>query len=220
VNLTGFEVDSVEAIMLKLNTGLELRASGSTHANAESSRSHAILQMTLKHNSKVYSKMSFIDLAGSERGADTINTEKQTKMDGAEINKSLLALKECIRSLDQGKDHIPFRGSKLTQVLRDSFVGNSKTTMIANVSPAASCCEPSLNTLRYADRVKELKDNKRSTSPMTKDTRQEKEMMLARQNNNTRIIEVDQKTGIPLRSTVGQSKAPTLKAGAKIESGQ
>jgi kinesin family protein 2/24 len=86
--------------MLKLNTGLELRASGSTHANAESSRSHAILQMTLKHNSKVYSKMSFIDLAGSERGADTINTEKQTKMDGAEINKSLLALKECIRSLD------------------------------------------------------------------------------------------------------------------------
>jgi hypothetical protein len=73
-------------------------------------------------------------------------------------------------------------------VLRDSFVGNSKTTMIANVSPAASCCEPSLNTLRYADRVKELKADKRSTSPMTKDTRQEKEMMLARQNNNTRII--------------------------------
>ena len=76
----------------------------------------------------------------------------------------------------------------MTQVLRDSFVGNSKTTMIANVSPAASCCEPSLNTLRYADRVKELKADKRSTSPMTKDTRQEKEMMLARQNNNTRII--------------------------------
>lgn len=55
------------------------------------------------------------------------------------------------------KKHLPFRGSKLTQVLKDSFTGNSKTTMIANVSPANSCCEHTLNTLRYADRVKELK---------------------------------------------------------------
>ncbi len=78
-------------------------------------------------------------------------------MDGAEINKSLLALKECIRALDLEKKHLPFRGSKLTQVLKDSFTGNSKTTMIANVSPASSCCEHTLNTLRYADRVKELK---------------------------------------------------------------
>ena len=101
--------------------------------------------------------MSFIDLAGSERGADTMNQNKQTKMDGAEINKSLLALKECIRALDLEKKHLPFRGSKLTQVLKDSFTGNSKTTRIANVSPASSCCEHSLNTLRYADRVKELK---------------------------------------------------------------
>ena len=103
--------------------------------------------------------MSFIDLAGSERGADVIDREKKTKIDGAEINKSLLALKECIRALDKaGKGtYLPFRGSKLTQVLKDSFLGNSKTTMIANVSPALSCCEPTLNTLRYADRVKDLK---------------------------------------------------------------
>lgn len=60
--------------------------------------------------------MSFIDLAGSERGADVMDTGKKTKQDGAEINKSLLALKECIRALDQtGKNnHLPFRGSKLT----------------------------------------------------------------------------------------------------------
>lgn len=101
--------------------------------------------------------MSFIDLAGSERGADTVDSKKQTRLDGAEINKSLLALKECIRALDLDKKHTPFRGSKLTQVLKDSFTGNSKTTMIANVSPANSCCENTLNTLRYADRVKELK---------------------------------------------------------------
>lgn len=130
-----------------------------TGANADSSRSHAILQLQLKNaqTQKALGKMNFIDLAGSERGADTIDQNKQTRMDGAEINKSLLALKECIRALDLEKKHLPFRGSKLTQVLKDSFTGNSKTTMIANVSPANSCCEHTLNTLRYADRVKELK---------------------------------------------------------------
>lgn len=70
--------------------------------------------MTLKHNGKPYSKMSFIDLAGSERGADTVKANKKTQLDGAEINKSLLALKECIRALDLEKKHLPFRGSKLT----------------------------------------------------------------------------------------------------------
>ena len=79
---------------------MNLRAQGATGANSESSRSHAIMTLTLRHYDKPYSKMSFIDLAGSERGADTMHTDKQTKMDGAEINKSLLALKECIRALD------------------------------------------------------------------------------------------------------------------------
>ena len=116
-------------------------------------------------------------------------------MEGAEINKSLLALKECIRALGRKGSHLPFRASKLTQVLRDSFIGEkSKTCMvstdlfgtqtysgrkginhkyqymitsyffdklliflqIAMVSPTLSCCEHSLNTMRYADRVKEL----------------------------------------------------------------
>jgi hypothetical protein len=69
-----------------------------------------------------------------------------------------LALKECIRALDQDKRHTPFRQSKLTQVLKDSFVGNSRTCMIATVSPNQSNSEHTLNTLRYADRVKELKN--------------------------------------------------------------
>lgn len=63
-------------------------------------------------------KLSFIDLAGSERGADVTDNDKQTRLDGAEINKSLLALKECIRALDMRKNHTPFRGSKLTQVYK------------------------------------------------------------------------------------------------------
>ena len=159
VGLTEITVESVENIMQVMCNGLVNRSSGTTGANADSSRSHAILQLQLRSRTdmKYLGKMSFIDLAGSERGADTIDQNRQTRLDGAEINKSLLALKECIRALDLDKKHTPFRGSKLTQVLKDSFTGNSKTTMIANVSPAASCCEHTLNTLRYADRVKELK---------------------------------------------------------------
>jgi len=78
-------------------------------------------------------------------------------MEGAEINKSLLALKECIRALGKRGAHLPFRVSKLTQVLRDSFIGEkSRTCMIAMISPGLGSCEHSLNTLRYANRVKEL----------------------------------------------------------------
>jgi len=202
VGLTEKVVVSVEDIMIIIGNGLQSRTSGSTGANSESSRSHAILQMQLKHHGKVFGKMSFIDLAGSERGADTINTNKQTKLDGAEINKSLLALKECIRALDLEKKHTPFRGSKLTQVLKDSFTGNSKTTMIANVSPANSCCEHTLNTLRYADRVKELKKGNESGGGgggqggqgQTKQDMLSKELMLARQANNVKTVAVNQKT--------------------------
>lgn len=83
-------------------------------------------------------------------------------MEGAEINKSLLALKECIRSLDLKKNspdiHIPFRASKLTMVLRDSFMMNAdriRIIMIACISPGSSSADHTLNTLRYASRLKE-----------------------------------------------------------------
>jgi hypothetical protein len=93
--------------------------------------------------------------AGSERGADTYDNNRQTRLEGAEINKSLLALKECIRALDSDARHVPFRGSKLTAVLRDSFLGDqARTVMIANISPNSLSVEHTLNTLRYADRVK------------------------------------------------------------------
>lgn len=189
--------------------GMKFRASGETGANAESSRSHAIMTMTLKHYERPYSKISFIDLAGSERGADVAHNEKKTRVDGAEINKSLLALKECIRALDQDKKHTPFRGSKLTQVLKDSFIGNSKTTMIANCSPAASSCEDTLNTLRYADRVKELKKDP-NAKPITAEERKQKEMMLARNKNQTKTLEVDQRTGKKIEAFKGPA-GPTLR---------
>lgn len=172
-------VGSVDELMSIIAFGMGVRTTGVTGANMDSSRSHAILQISFKEpDSKLFSKVSFIDLAGSERGADTIDQNKQTRMDGAEINKSLLALKECIRALDQDKKHTPFRGSKLTLVLKDSFTGNCKTLMIANVSPTQSCCEHTLNTLRYADRVKELKKGHSSANP---EDRLANVLMLARQ---------------------------------------
>lgn len=158
--LQELQIGNCDNLMEVIEAGLNSRTTGVTGANVDSSRSHAILQISLKDLSsqEEHGKISFIDLAGSERGADTLDTDRQTRMDGAEINKSLLALKECIRALDQQLDHTPFRGSKLTQVLKDSFVGaNCRTVMIANVSPCSGAVEHSLNTLRYAYRVKELR---------------------------------------------------------------
>ncbi|XP_075528016.1 kinesin-like protein KIF2A isoform X5 [Dermacentor variabilis] len=159
VGLVEREVDSVEEVLKLIQHGNSVRTSGQTSANQNSSRSHAVFQIILRQrkSSRLHGKFSLIDLAGNERGADTSSANRQTRMEGAEINKSLLALKECIRALGRRGAHLPFRASKLTQVLRDSFIGeNSRTCMIAMISPGLSSCEHSLNTLRYADRVKEL----------------------------------------------------------------
>ncbi|CAK9256518.1 unnamed protein product [Sphagnum jensenii] len=170
VGLQEYRVSDVELVKEYIDKGNLSRSTGSTGANEESSRSHAILQLVIKKaqegndtkGNRVVGKISFIDLAGSERGADTTDNDRQTRMEGAEINKSLLALKECIRALDNDQGHIPFRGSKLTEVLRDSFMGDSRTVMISCVSPNAGSCEHTLNTLRYADRVKGLSKNNNS----------------------------------------------------------
>ncbi|RDX63308.1 Kinesin-like protein KIN-13B, partial [Mucuna pruriens] len=176
VGLQEYRVFKVETIKEFIEKGNATRSTGTTGANEESSRSHAILQLCIKRSSdgteskpaRIVGKLSFIDLAGSERGADTTDNDKQTRIEGAEINKSLLALKECIRALDNDQGHIPFRGSKLTEVLRDSFVGDSRTVMISCISPSSGSCEHTLNTLRYADRVKSLsKGNSSKRDPLS-----------------------------------------------------
>ncbi|KAJ2556505.1 hypothetical protein EV175_001960 [Coemansia sp. RSA 1933] len=155
-------IQSPEDLMSIFGYGNNCRSTGSTGANADSSRSHAIMQIALKDMSQkrpvMFGKLSFIDLAGNERGSDRGDkANKQTLMEGSEINKSLLALKECIRSLDLNKKHQPFRQSKLTMVLKDSFLGNSRACMVATISPNTSNSDNTLNTLRYADRVKAMK---------------------------------------------------------------
>ncbi|KAJ0881702.1 putative plus-end-directed kinesin ATPase [Helianthus annuus] len=178
VGLQEYNVSDVGIIKELIEKGNATRSTGTTGANEESSRSHAILQLAVKKlidgnaskQPRLVGKLSFIDLAGSERGADTTDNDKQTRMEGAEINKSLLALKECIRALDNDQGHIPFRGSKLTEVLRDSFVGNSRTVMISCISPNSGSCEHTLNTLRYADRVKSLSKGSNSRKDLSSST--------------------------------------------------
>ncbi|CAH0564868.1 unnamed protein product [Brassicogethes aeneus] len=162
VGLTEKIVSKVEDVLDIIQKGSLERTSGQTSKNSNSSRSHAVFQIILrKAGSRVVEgKFSLIDLAGNERGADTSKSNRQTRIEGADINKSLLALKECIRALGRKGAHLPFRGSKLTQVLRDSFIGEkSRTCMIALISPGNTSVDHSLNTLRYADRVKELVAN-------------------------------------------------------------
>ncbi|XP_070701000.1 kinesin-like protein KIF2C [Pempheris klunzingeri] len=170
VQVVGLEevyVSTAEEVIKMIQMGSACRTSGQTSANANSSRSHAILQIVLRRNDRattLHGKFSLVDLAGNERGTDVSSNDRSTLVETAEINRSLLALKECIRSLGMNSDHIPFRMSTLTKVLRDSFIGEkSRTCMIAMVSPGMASCEYTMNTLRYADRVKELKGNSKTS---------------------------------------------------------
>lgn len=131
-------------------------------ANEVSSRSHAIFLMHITNQKTggkqiTSAKLSMIDLAGSERAAYTTNKGLRMR-EGANINKSLLALGNCINALSKGnKGYVPFRNSKLTRLLKDSLSGNCRTVMIANVSPGVSSYEDTLNTLKYANRAKDIK---------------------------------------------------------------
>jgi kinesin family protein 2/24 len=158
VGLTEKAVDSVDALLEVIQDGNTARTSGKTSANPNSSRSHAVFQIVVRTpgNKPVHGKFTLMDLAGNEIGTDTSSANRQTRMECAEINKSLLALKECIRALSRNDAYLPFGASKLTRVLRDSFIGKkSKTCMIAMINPGMSARECSLNTLRYADCVME-----------------------------------------------------------------
>lgn len=101
-------------------------------------------------------KLSLIDLAGSERALAT-EQRSQRSIEGANINRSLLAVSSCINALVEGKKHIPYRDSKLTQLLKDSLGGSCNTVMVANISPCKLSFGETQNTLHWADRAKEIK---------------------------------------------------------------
>jgi len=149
--------------MLDLITyGASVRATQATASNDTSSRSHAICTITIQEavGDRLVDggRLLLVDLAGSERAQDTLSNNDQRRKEGAEINKSLLALKECIRAMESTQGHVPFRQNKLTMILRDSFVGTKEQTriiMLACVSPGKPSADHSLNTLRYAELLKD-----------------------------------------------------------------
>ncbi|XP_070782857.1 kinesin-like protein KIF19 [Enoplosus armatus] len=162
------EVSTINAqeIMELLMRGNKQRTQEPTAANQTSSRSHAVLQVAVKQQSRCrdvlqevrFARLFMIDLAGSERAAQTQNRGQRLK-EGAHINRSLLALGNCINALSDknGNKYVNYRDSKLTRLLKDSLGGNSRTVMIAHISPASMAFEESRNTLAYADRAKSIR---------------------------------------------------------------
>jgi len=164
VSVAGLKVQKIhssEQLFNLLQKGNSNRTQHPTDANAESSRSHAVFQVYVEMHSKEngefkYAKLSMIDLAGSERSSATGGLGARFK-EGSNINKSLLALGNCINNLADGLRHIPYRDSKLTRLLKDSLGGNCVTIMIANVSPSPLSYEDTYNTLKYATRAASIK---------------------------------------------------------------
>lgn len=167
--LSVIDVDSPEEVMDLLFFGNANRTQEATLVNETSSRSHAVLEIQVAQKDRAegveedinIGKLSMIDLAGSERAARTQN-RGQRMVEGAAINRSLLSLGNCINALVENAEkgthhHIPYRDSKLTRLLKDSLGGNSRTVMIANISPSDLCYEDTNNTLKYANRAKNIK---------------------------------------------------------------
>lgn len=156
---------SVKEVMDLVLQGNNQRTQSPTEANATSSRSHAVLQVNVAlkdrdasvHEPVTFATLSIIDLAGSERASATKNRGARL-FEGANINKSLLALGSCINALcdPRKNNHVPYRNSKLTRLLKFSLGGNCRTVMIVCVSPSSQHFDETQNTLRYAQSAKKI----------------------------------------------------------------
>ncbi|XP_059201729.1 kinesin-like protein kif7 [Centropristis striata] len=169
------EVEGLDEVLSLLESGNTARHTGATQMNPNSSRSHTIFTLYMdqrRGSSRLYgtatnsgpqmlsSKFHFVDLAGSERILKTGNTGERLK-ESIQINSGLLALGNVIGALGDPKrkgSHIPYRDSKITRILKDSLGGNSKTLMIACISPSSSDFDESLNTLNYATRARNIQN--------------------------------------------------------------
>ncbi|KAL4179730.1 hypothetical protein AMTRI_Chr13g121520 [Amborella trichopoda] len=177
---TEIDVSTQKEMAACLEQGSLSRATGSTNMNSQSSRSHAIFTITVEQMRKwdiaggeagslddggedyLCAKLHLVDLAGSERAKRTGSDGLRFK-EGVHINKGLLALGNVISALGDEKKrkegvHVPYRDSKLTRLLQDSLGGNSRTVMIACISPADINAEETLNTLKYANRARNIQN--------------------------------------------------------------
>nr|XP_051689622.1 kinesin-like protein KIF27 isoform X3 [Oryctolagus cuniculus] len=168
-------VESADEVMSLLEMGNASRHTGSTQMNEHSSRSHAIFTISISQVEKnmeatedgswyphrhIVSKFHFVDLAGSERVTKTGNTGERFK-ESIQINSGLLALGNVISALGDPRrksSHIPYRDAKITRLLKDSLGGSAKTVMITCVSPSSSDFDESLNSLKYANRARNIRN--------------------------------------------------------------
>ena len=170
----GVFVKDLSMVIVKTTTEIEKcmdkgtanRKTGETAMNKDSSRSHSIFTIYVETNaageqSIKAGKLNLVDLAGSERQSKTQATGARLK-EATKINLSLSALGNVIKALVEGKStHVPYRDSKLTRLLQDSLGGNTRTVMIAAISPADYNYDETLTTLRYASRAKNIKNQPR-----------------------------------------------------------
>lgn len=224
--LTDVIVETEDQLMAMLDKGLSVRTTASTQMNAESSRSHSIFTVVVEMSTKDLTsgrdmiragKLNLVDLAGSERQKKTGATGNLLK-EGAKINLSLSALGNVISALSEGSKngkHIPYRDSKLTRLLQDSLGGNTKTLMVAAISPADYNFDETMSTLRYANRAKNIK-NKPKINEDPKDTmlREFKEEI-----ERLRKMLSDQAGGVNLSSTgaVASSRSRKVKTNGKLQ---
>ncbi|XP_027490968.1 kinesin-like protein KIF27 isoform X6 [Corapipo altera] len=168
-----FQVECADEVISLLESGNAARRTGTTQMNEHSSRSHAIFTISIcqKQSAEsqkntdaardlIASKFHFVDLAGSERVAKTGNTGERFK-ESIHINSGLLALGNVISALGDPKRksvHIPYRDAKITRILKDSLGGNAKTVMITCISPSSLDFDESLNSLKYANRAKNIRN--------------------------------------------------------------
>ena len=158
------EVENTENFYDVLFSGNKRRTTRSTNNNETSSRSHAVLRIILDNkdinsNDIVTGKFILVDLAGSEKTSYNLNNNIQNQerqKEGSNINKSLLALGNCIIALSSKKKFIPWRDSKLTRILKDSLGGNSRIVMISTISPSIINIDETINTLVYSNSAKNI----------------------------------------------------------------
>nr|XP_014272056.1 kinesin-like protein KIF19 [Halyomorpha halys] len=158
--LTEIEASSTEEVMGLLLRGNRERTIEPTAANKTSSRSHALLSVTVTRivgEERRLGKLYMLDLAGSERASNTKNRGKRL-IEGAHINRSLLALGNVINALSYGSGgrYVNYRDSKLTRLLRQALSGNCRTVMVGHVSPASAHRDETRNTLLYAARASRI----------------------------------------------------------------
>ncbi|KAJ6324752.1 hypothetical protein OIU76_011946 [Salix suchowensis] len=168
-NLTEYNVRTVNDVIKLLQQGAANRKMAATYMNSESSRSHSVFTCVIESwwekdsmNHFRFARLNLVDLAGSERQKSS-GAEGDRLKEAANINKSLSTLGLVIMSLvdlAHGKHkHVPYRDSRLTFLLQDSLGGNSKTTIIANVSPSTCSAHETLSTLKFAQRAKLIQNN-------------------------------------------------------------